>query len=214
MKTGLVTSACLAVVLFAGSASAADPIVIDTLGTFDTFVRPYTTNAKPPTWVPEVKVILAVDQWAAEDVLVLQLKKGKKKIGDAQTCSYYEYIEAPPGSLTNVTEKKDLVFYLTTSQAKMISSNVHGALTFDDPEDANVVLDSLKTQYYIACAGIYDSNGRLFTTYYRDDVAEQDFQLLPAENTDIEKSEGYLMISEPVMLDKDFLGTVYLWAQP
>ncbi len=110
-------------------------------------------------------------------------------------------------------DSKDAVLYFTISQAKMISSNVKCALTFEDQKDANEVLDSLKNQCYIAYAGIYDCNGRLFTAYHRDGLTKQNFTLLPPPTVKIKYADGYLVISEPVILDKEFLGTVCLWAQ-
>ena len=109
---------------------------------------------------------------------------------------------------------KDAVMYFASGQAKLISSNVKCALSFEDAKDANVILSSLKTQYNIAFAGIYDCNGKLFATYYRDDIHPQNFKPLPPSRAKFTSHDGYLIISEPVIHQQQFLGTVCLWAQP
>jgi hypothetical protein len=109
---------------------------------------------------------------------------------------------------------KDAVFYFTVGQAKLISSNVKCALSFEDAKDANGILESLKTQYNIVFAGIYDCNGKLFATYYRGDINPQEFKPLPPSKAKLTSHDGYMIISEPVIHAKQFLGTVCLWAQP
>ena len=109
---------------------------------------------------------------------------------------------------------KDIVLYSTVGQAKLISSNVKCALSFEDARDANGILYSLKTQYNIVFAGIYDCNGKLFATYYRDDIKQQNFKPLPPSKAKFTSHDGYMIISEPVIHGHQFLGTVCLWAQP
>jgi uncharacterized membrane protein affecting hemolysin expression len=109
---------------------------------------------------------------------------------------------------------KDAVMYFASGQAKLISSNVKCALSFDDSKDANSVLNSLKTQYNIAFAGIYDCNGKLFATYYRSDVNEEDIDTQIPPKAKFTSRHGYIVVSEPVIHSKQFLGTVCLWAQP
>jgi hypothetical protein len=109
---------------------------------------------------------------------------------------------------------KDAILYFALGQAKLISSNVKCALSFDDSKDANSILNSLKTQYNIAFAGIYDCNGKLFATYYRGDVNEQEITPLTPTKAKFMTRNGYLVVSEPVIHQKQFLGTVCIWAQP
>jgi uncharacterized membrane protein affecting hemolysin expression len=109
---------------------------------------------------------------------------------------------------------KDAVMYFATGQAKLISSNVKCALSFDDSKDANSILNSLKTQYNIAFAGIYDCNGKLFAAYYRGDVNEQDIDTQVPPKAKFTSRHGYIVVSEPVIHSQQFLGTVCLWAQP
>jgi uncharacterized membrane protein affecting hemolysin expression len=109
---------------------------------------------------------------------------------------------------------KDAVLYFASGQAKLISSNVKCALSFDDARDANAILASLKTQYNIAFAGIYDCNGKLFASYYRSDINECSFKVLPPSKAKFTTHHGYIVISEPIVHQNQFLGTVCLWAQP
>jgi len=109
---------------------------------------------------------------------------------------------------------KDAVMYFASGQAKLISSNVKCALSFEDAKDANGILDSLKTQYNIAFAGIYDCNGKLFATYYRSDINPQDIKPLSPSKAKVTSRNGFMVISEPVIHQQQFLGTVCLWAQP
>lgn len=109
---------------------------------------------------------------------------------------------------------KDALMYLTSTQAKLISANVNCALSFNDAKDANTVLETLKTQNYIAFAVIYDCNGKLFASYHRDDIRSREFELVPPAKAKFTSRDGYLVISEPVIQEHKLLGTVCLWAQP
>jgi hypothetical protein len=106
------------------------------------------------------------------------------------------------------------IIYFTSSQAKMLASNVKCSLSFDDNKDANSVLDSLKVQNHIAFAGIYDNRGRLFAYYYRDDVKQSGFIPQPPSKAKFKKCDGYLVVSEPIFVDHNLVGSVVLWAQP
>ncbi|MGB7581378.1 MAG: CHASE sensor domain-containing protein [Sedimentisphaerales bacterium] len=111
-------------------------------------------------------------------------------------------------------DSKDNLMYFTSTQAKLISANVECALSFSDAKDANAVLDTLKTQNCIAFAGIYDCNGKLFSSYHRDDVKNKEFKLVPPSKAKFTSRDGYIVVSEPVIHQQQFLGTVCLWTQP
>jgi hypothetical protein len=108
---------------------------------------------------------------------------------------------------------KTALLFSTTAQAKLISSNVKCSLSFSDRKDANSILDSLKIQNFIAFAGIYDDEGRLFAYYYRDDVKKAGFIPAPPSKARYSLHDGYLVVSEPVIVDHKLVGTVALWAQ-
>jgi len=110
-------------------------------------------------------------------------------------------------------DSKNTLMYFTATQAKLISTNVKCALSFEDAKDANAVLDTLKTQNRIAFAGIYDCNGKLFSSYHRDDVRNKEFKLVPPSKAKFISRDGYMVVSEPVIHQQQFLGTVCLWTQ-
>ena len=110
-------------------------------------------------------------------------------------------------------DNQKTLMYFTSTQAKLISSNVNCALSFNDTKDAAAVLDSLKTQNCIAFAGIYDCNGKLFSSYCRDDLRDKDFKVAPPKKAKFTFLDGYIVVSEPVIHDHQFLGTVCLWTQ-
>ena len=111
-------------------------------------------------------------------------------------------------------DDENTIRYLASSQAKMIALNVECSLSFNDNEDANSILDSLKTQNYIVFAGVYDNQNQLFAYYYREDVQQSGFIPLPPSKAKFKKHNGYLVVSEPVMVDHNLVGSVCLWAQP
>ncbi len=109
--------------------------------------------------------------------------------------------------------EKDALMYVTSGQAKMISTNVNCSLTFDNPKDADIVLGALKTQNNIVFAGIYDCNGKLFASYYRNDINPSEFKPLQPSKAKFPSRDGYLIVSEPVIQEHQRLGTVCIWAQ-
>ncbi len=110
-------------------------------------------------------------------------------------------------------DNRNNLMYFTSTQAKLISTNVRCALSFDDTKDANAILDTLKTQNCIAFAGIYDCNGKLFSYYCRDDVKNKVFKLVPPTKAKFVSRNGFMVVSEPVIHQRQFLGTVCLWTQ-
>jgi uncharacterized membrane protein affecting hemolysin expression len=110
-------------------------------------------------------------------------------------------------------DSKNNLIYFTVTQAKLISTNVKCALAFSDAKDANAILDTLKTQNCIAFAGIYDCNGKLFSSYHRDDARDREFKLVPPTKAIFVSRDGYIVVSEPVIHQQQFLGTVCLWTQ-
>lgn len=109
---------------------------------------------------------------------------------------------------------KKALFYDTSVQAKMISSNIKCSLAFNDIKDANDILNSLKIQYFVVFAGIYDGQGNLFASYYRRDVNQATFKPPPPTKARFKFRNGYIIVTEPVIDEKEIIGTVCLWAKP
>jgi len=105
------------------------------------------------------------------------------------------------------------LYSFTSSQAKLISSNVQSSLTFNDSKDANGVLDSLKTQNSIVFGCIYDSNGNLFASYCRQDLAAKGFKPPRRSKAKLNFRDGCLVVSEPVIVEQNIIGTVCLWSK-
>ena len=95
-----------------------------------------------------------------------------------------------------------------TSEGRLIAENSAAALAFNDPEDADNVLASLRTEPHVVAAAIYDQKGQLFAKY----PGEIPNDRLPP------KPEGWaykfqnhsLCIYQPVVHSGAKLGTIYL----
>lgn len=111
-------------------------------------------------------------------------------------------------------DDKNTIRYFAAAQAKLIAYNVTCSLSFLNNKDANSILDSLKLQNYVAFAGVYDSNGRLFAYHYRNDVRQNGFIPPHPARLNSKNLENYLVITEPIIVDHNFFGTVILLAQP
>jgi len=91
---------------------------------------------------------------------------------------------------------------------KIIAANSTAALAFDNQDDAKEILAALKTEPHIVAAGLYDSDGNLFSQYFSGRGIDT-FPVKPGQ-------EGYRFIPshlegfQPVMLETRQLGTLYL----
>ncbi len=56
-----------------------------------------------------------------------------------------------------------------STQAKVIADNCKASITFDEPQDANDVLEALRTEPTIVFGGVYTIEGNIFASYYRID---------------------------------------------
>lgn len=93
--------------------------------------------------------------------------------------------------------------------AGVIAENSRGALVFHDSSAAADTLASLKAQPRIASACVYDREGAVFAEYRRSNGAGAS---CPAEALDIGHrfSFDYVVLFEPVILDDENVGTVYI----
>ena len=105
------------------------------------------------------------------------------------------------------------LYYFTASQARLISSNLQASLAFNDSKDANGVLDSLKTQHLIVYGCVYDAKGNLFASYCRDDLAKKGIKPPAISRARFHYCKGYLIVSEPVIVENSIIGTVCLWSK-
>ena len=98
----------------------------------------------------------------------------------------------------------------TSSIANIIGANCAAALTFDDPNSAKKILSTLHDTQHIAAAAVYGKNGNLFAAYY----STKDKPALPekAEQEGYRFESDHLILSSPILLENERVGTVYLRA--
>ena len=82
------------------------------------------------------------------------------------------------------------------------------SLAFQDPAAAVEVLEALRAEPAVECAFIYDRDGRVFAIYKRD--ASIDTVPLAVEDLVEGVSDGRLTLIQPIDLDGQQVGTLYL----
>lgn len=101
--------------------------------------------------------------------------------------------------------------YVVSSQAVIVAQNSTAALAFMDTDAATEVLTGFKDQAHIIHAGIYDIDQQLFT----------EFTQWPQVTSTLSKSlkvvkdnpsEVYLELFEPIVVDDEIIGTLYVKA--
>lgn len=95
------------------------------------------------------------------------------------------------------------------AQAKMIGANSMAALTFDNSKDAEEILGALGTVPNITHAVIFASDGKVFARYSRKDQAGGDAPR-HVENQGYRYTLNSLDIFEPIILDRENIGTIFL----
>jgi PAS domain S-box-containing protein len=94
-----------------------------------------------------------------------------------------------------------------STQAVMIADNCKAALSFEDAADAANMLKAFKAESSVVFGCVYNKEGELFATYYRDDANN-------IANTSKFQEEGYLFeggfltVFEPIILDEEKIGIV------
>lgn len=105
-----------------------------------------------------------------------------------------------------MTFKETVVQNLGTL-SEMIGSNTTAALLFNNPEDATETLASLKAENHIVAATIYLNTDQVFATYSR---SNQIFTPPQASSAGHTFGKDYLDMFQPVMLDGEKIGTLYI----
>ncbi len=101
-----------------------------------------------------------------------------------------------------------LVYHLST-QAYILASNCVGAISFNDPQDAEEVLNSLSSNPSIAFACIYRNNGTVFASYERGDLSAFRPPVPQKESHRFDKQ--WLYMFKPIIReDGRPIGTIYL----
>jgi methyl-accepting chemotaxis protein len=103
--------------------------------------------------------------------------------------------------------RTDMVEQLTTI-ALMIGDNTGASLLFADKGDAEVMLRALHAQPNVMSGVLYDDAGSAFAGYLRDDV--QDLPVPVNFEDGHHWDTGTLDVFEPVLIDGDRIGTVFI----
>ncbi len=99
----------------------------------------------------------------------------------------------------------------TKFQAAVIAKNIVSSLLFVDQKRAEDTLASLRGDLDIEHAAVYMRDGRILSTYVREDVKNLFYPLKPkSEGYAFEK--GHLVVFCPVVFDKETIGMVYVRA--
>jgi signal transduction histidine kinase len=91
----------------------------------------------------------------------------------------------------------------------MIAANSTAALAFNNEEDAREILSALTNEPHVTAAALYDKNGRIFATYQASSGAGTVYPKQPGVK-DYRFVKGYFEGSQPVKLQDDLLGYIYL----
>jgi len=95
------------------------------------------------------------------------------------------------------------------SDAEMIGTNSAAALVFDDPVSAEEILASLSVHGHVVSACIYGADGEPFASYVRGGTSEE-FNPPEAGNTGHWFEAGHLFLFQPIILEGEVIGKVYL----
>jgi signal transduction histidine kinase/CheY-like chemotaxis protein len=106
-----------------------------------------------------------------------------------------------------VTYRSTVTQQLTTL-AQIVAESSTAALAFDDRRAARETLAALRAEPNLVAACIYTKNGQPFATFLRDG-SRRDLPRHPGKQ-DAEFEDGHLALFQRVVLDRDWIGTVYL----
>lgn len=94
-----------------------------------------------------------------------------------------------------------------TTIAEVIGVNTTPAVFFKDRTFAEESLQILKADKYIAAAIIYENEGRVFATYYRNPM-QKDFFRPPLQKKGYQFEDNYIYLFHKLVFDDESLGTV------
>ncbi len=111
--------------------------------------------------------------------------------------------------LTDVTLLRRALIQDLTTLAQIAALNVSAPLTFSDQQAAKETLFAFGAKSGVLFAGVYDRDGQMFASYRR----EGSNQLVPGAPPPLtapQFEDGALCLSQPVILDGERIGTVYI----
>jgi signal transduction histidine kinase/CheY-like chemotaxis protein len=95
--------------------------------------------------------------------------------------------------------------------ARMIGQNSTAALSFNDPRTARELLQGLRTQPAVLSVFVYSADHQVFASYFRSDTIEGPAPAVPGVYRSAFEN-GRLIVFQPVALEGQTLGSVYLEA--
>ncbi|MGD0572105.1 MAG: ATP-binding protein [Sedimentisphaerales bacterium] len=104
--------------------------------------------------------------------------------------------------------RSNLVEKLFT-EAQITADNCKAALTFEDTTDAEKTLKALKADSSIVFGCVYKKNGNVFVNYAKTD-ADKEHLTIHVQQAGYSFSNNLLTVFEPIVLDKETIGTVCL----
>ena len=108
--------------------------------------------------------------------------------------------------------RRDLVEF-TSAQAKNYSEMLGTSLSFGDKNDAYMTLSLLRRHRPVVFAGLYDEQDNLFSAYFRSDIPPRNVRASESPETGVSFSDGYLKVSEPVVVGQKVIGKVCIWSE-
>jgi signal transduction histidine kinase/DNA-binding response OmpR family regulator len=113
------------------------------------------------------------------------------------------------GAIHGVLLSRDRMRSELGTLAEMIGESSEAALTFHDPQSGAELLRGLRVQPHVTRAFIFSSDGKVFAAYLRPDTAPGAAPVPPGIYLTRFES-GRLICFQPVVLDGQRIGTVYL----
>lgn len=93
-------------------------------------------------------------------------------------------------------------------RARMVANNCLAAVSFNDSEDASLVLRTLANDEALAYASVVKMDGTVLATYRRGDFVDEP-QPHPLEQAHA-FLDNWLIAQEPILLDGEIIGTAFL----
>ncbi len=98
-----------------------------------------------------------------------------------------------------------------SSLTEIIADRTTATIAFDDQDSAQETLSALHLKKSIVSACLYTNDGKVFTCYFRGNVKTSDIPFEPGE-TGHRFLKDSLVLFQPIILDKERIGTVYIKA--
>jgi PAS domain S-box-containing protein len=126
------------------------------------------------------------------------------------TCTVALFLACAAILFFEILGTKQILKRNTQVIADVIGANSSAALTFKNAgkNDAKEVLAALKAEPYVVSACVYNDQGEVFATYFREGIAEKVPPVVQEENFKFEKDT--LSLFHKIKFDGEVIGTVFI----